>query len=61
MSPIPRPSKTSLCLNPQLKTDAPRLLHLDATGGEAIATVYPQTAEARRDNYHNNTIEKALR
>ena len=27
----------------------------------AIATVYPQTAEARRDNYHNNTIEKALR
>ncbi|MBD9242547.1 MAG: hypothetical protein EGQ45_00530, partial [Clostridiales bacterium] len=23
------------------KTDAPRLLHLDATGGEAIATVYP--------------------
>ena len=41
MSPIPRPSETSLCLNPQLKTDAPRLLHLDATGGEAIATVYP--------------------
>ena len=27
----------------------------------AIATVYPQTAEARRDNYRNNTIEKALR
>ena len=26
----------------------------------AIATVYPQTAEARRDNYKNNTIEKAL-
>ena len=26
-----------------------------------IATVYPQTAEARRDNYRNNTIEKALR
>lgn len=26
----------------------------------AIATVYPQTAEARRDNYRNNTIEKAL-
>ena len=41
MSPIPRPSETSLCLNPQLKTDAPRLLHLDATGGEAAATVYP--------------------
>ena len=27
----------------------------------AIATVYPQTAEARRDNYRNNTIEKAVR
>ena len=29
-------------------------------GTRAIATVYPQTAEARRDNYRNNTIEKAL-
>ena len=27
----------------------------------AIATVYPETAAARRDNYRNNTIEKALR
>ena len=27
----------------------------------AIATVYPQTAEARRDNDRNNTIGKALR
>ena len=61
MSPIPRPFEPASCLEPLRKTDAPRLLHLDATGGEAIATVYPQTAEARRDNYHNNTIEKALR
>ena len=27
----------------------------------AIATVYPKTAAARRDNYRNNTIEKTLR
>lgn len=26
----------------------------------AIATVYPKTAQARRDNHKNNTIEKAL-
>lgn len=26
----------------------------------AIALVYPKTAAARRDNYRNNTIEKAL-
>ena len=26
----------------------------------AIATVYPKTVEARKDNHKNNTIEKAL-
>lgn len=26
----------------------------------ALATVYPATAEARRDNHKNNTLEKAL-
>ena len=41
MSPIPRPFEPASCLEPLRKTDAPRLLHLDATGGEAIATVYP--------------------
>ena len=41
MSPIPRPFEPASCLEPLRKTDAPRLLHLDATGGEATATLYP--------------------
>ena len=27
----------------------------------AVADIYPATADARRDNYKNNTLEKALK